>query len=572
MPDSENEMLEQRRQLILSDDYADIIIPYPPLTDSEFLQRFSNDGAQILGARYGLIHIPASLFSSDIVVQVGYSGIPKLYTPLNTTSLEASGILAVQNQPVLELKGRGIMLGFVDTGIDYTHPAFRRGDGRTRIIGFWDQTIQTGTPPDQMFYGTEYTAADINAALESENPQELIPIQDPTGHGTFMAGVAAGSPDSQQDFIGAAPECTIAVVKLKPAKPLLKDFFLVPENAEAYQETDIILGINYLMQVAEREHVPLVLCIGLGSNQGDHAGYGPLSSILSAYTSSSGRYACIAAGNEGGKGHHYFGRLDRPDEVRRAEILVDDQTEGFSMEFWAQPPELYSISITSPLGETIPLIQARPGQNAVYRFLLERTTVYVTYELVELKSGSQVILIRFRYPTPGIWSINVYNNVYAGGFFHMWLPVTGLISPGTVFLEPNPDTTLTSPSNSANPICISTYNAYNNSLYINSSRGFTRTGAIKPDLAAPGVDVFGPLPGGRYSTRTGSSAAAAIAAGSVALIVEWGMKRAIPTLLPPNAVKNYFIRGAQRSADLLYPNREWGYGTLNVYQIFSSLM
>lgn len=572
MPNTDYTSLEYRRNLILSNDYADIIIPHTSLSEAEFLEMYLAEGAQILGRRYGMVHSPLSLTNDAFIRQVGYSGVPSLFTPLNTTSLEASGIISVQNQPVLSLKGQNIMIGFVDTGIDFTHPAFRTGDGRTRLAGIWDQTDQGGTPPVDMYYGTEYTPEDINAALSLDDPRELIPMEDPTGHGTFMAGVAGGSPNPEEDFIGAAPECTLAVVKLKPAKQYLKDFFFVPPESEVYQETDILMGINYLMRLAEQNRMPLVLCIGLGSNQGDHAGNDPLSSVLSGYTSLPGCYGCIAAGNEAGKGHHYFGKLDRADEVRRVEILVDDSTEGFSLEFWAQAPELYSISLTSPLGETVPIIQARPGQNATYSFLLERTTVYVYYELVEIKSGSQLILIRFRLPTEGIWTISIHNNVYTEGSFNIWLPASGMISPGTVFLAPNPDTTITAPSASASSISVCTYNAYNNSLFINSSRGFTRTGGIKPDLAAPGVDVYGPVPGGRYSTRTGSSTAAAITAGAVALLVEWGTKRPLPSILTPIAVKNYLIRGATRFPNLTYPNKEWGYGTLNVYQIFESLM
>ena len=149
----------------------------------------------------------------------------------------------------------------------------------------------------------------------------------------------------------------------------------------------------------------------------------------------------------------------------------------------------------------------------------------------------------------------------------MWLPITGLIPPGTVFLTPNPDTTLTSPSPAESVITVSTYNAYDKSLFINSSRGYTRTGAIKPDIAAPGVNVYGPDGPGSYMPRTGSSLAAALAAGSVALLINWGLTRYTPHVLSTREVKNFLIRGAERSENLLYPNREWGYGTLNVYRI-----
>lgn len=156
--------------------------------------------------------------------------------------------------------------------------------------------------------------------------------------------------------------------------------------------------------------------------------------------------------------------------------------------------------------------------------------------------------------------------------FHMWLPITGLISPGTVFLSPNPDTTLTIPANNKEVITVSTYNAYNGSLYIHSSRGYTRDGRIKPDIAAPGVDVSAPVSGGGYEPSTGSSAAAAITAGAVALLVNWGHEQQPYRYFTNLEVQSFLIRGASRSPQLLFPNREWGYGTLNLYQIFLNLM
>lgn len=139
------------------------------------------------------------------------------------------------------------------------------------------------------------------------------------------------------------------------------------------------------------------------------------------------------------------------------------------------------------------------------------------------------------------------------------------------FLRPNPDTTLTVPSASVSTMTTAAYNAYDNSLFLNSSRGFTRTGQIKPDFAAPGVNVFGPNLRGGFTTATGTSVAAAITAGACAQMVEWGMRRTPPRIFNNSELKALFIRGADRSRQELYPNREWGYGTLNVYQVFSSL-
>lgn len=563
---------------ILSEDYADILASLN-LSQQSVLREFSRYGAQPLGGQFVMLHVPVSSLPSNLLNVLGYSNIPKLYTTLDTTSLERSGILQLQNLSSFPLKGEGVLIGFLDTGINYQSAAFRGRDGSTRILGIWDQTIQNG-PHFALQYGTVYTREQINQALRSEEPLSVVPTEDPDGHGTFLASVACGSADPASQFIGAAPESRIAMVRLKPAKKYLHRFFLVPEDALAFQETDLMAGILYLQQLAAENRLPLVLCIGVGTNQGDHAGGSPLASVLNEYSKKAGFYPVLAGGNEAGKGHHYYGKLERQNDTAAVEILSTKDTEGFTLELWAQSPELYSVAITSPMGETIPNIPPRLRQQSVYHFALERTALYVNYELVEAQSGSQLIVLRFQWPTSGVWTIRVTNNQFINGVFHMWLPITGFLPEGTGFLAPNPDTTLTSPADVPGGITVSTYNAYDSSLFIHSSRGYTRTGGIKPDLAAPGVEVTGIVPAYgdlsrsffRYGTATGSSIASAITAGACALLVNWEMTRTNPTVPTAAELRNLLIRGARRSSDSLYPNRAWGYGALDLYGIFQSLI
>jgi len=107
-------------------------------------------------------------------------------------ALNAAGITAVQNYPGLELKGQEMLIGFLDTGIDYPNAVFQGLDGSTRILGIWDQTIQDGNPPEGFCYGSAYTREDINKALRQEDPFSFVPTRDEDGHGTFTASVAAG--------------------------------------------------------------------------------------------------------------------------------------------------------------------------------------------------------------------------------------------------------------------------------------------------------------------------------------------------------------------------------------------
>lgn len=556
-------------EMILSESYADIILP----SYTGFLTDYKERGAQIFNNYYGMVHYPLEeeLFQNYYEYGFFYNTIPKLFTLLDLESLEASGILAVQNQPVLGLKGQDVLIGFIDTGIDYTHPAFRRPDGLSRIVGIWDQTLQTGQPPFDLNYGTAYSQEELNQALGMEDPFSLVPSRDENGHGTFLAGVAAGSALPQQSFSGAAPEALIAMVKLKPAKEYLKELFYVTGSAPAYQSTDIMLGIRYLILLADALKKPLVLCLGLGSNQGSHSGSSPLDSMLSVTDQYRGIHAVTAAGNEAGKAHHFYGTAANSGAYEAVEILVEPGTSGFCAELWGQPPEVYAVGFESPLGEVIQKLPPRISFSENISFILENTRIFVTSEIVQTVSGQQLIFIRFSDPTPGSWKIRVYTDSFNNGNFHIWLPITGFSDPDVRFLRPNPDTTLTVPSASVSTMTTAAYNAYDNSLFLNSSRGFTRTGQIKPDFATPGVNVFGPNLRGGFTTATGTSVAAAITAGACAQMVEWGMRRTPPRIFNNSELKALFIRGADRSRQELYPNREWGYGTLNVYQVFSSL-
>ncbi len=554
----------------VSEEYADLIYRYQEPSGQSPIQ-LDQYHPQIVNSQYVILHLPISQ-GFTTTRAAGYATIPKLFTFLSTASLEDSGILTTLSQPVLDLTGKGVLVGFLDSGIDYTHPAFRNADGSTRIFGLWDQTDQRGTPPLDLSYGTEYTQEEINQALRSSDPYSIVPERDDLGHGTAVAGIACGSPDRYSDFYGAAPGSGLLVVKLKQAKQYLRDYFLTLPEAPVYQESDLMLGVRYLVQTARALQRPLVICIALGTNQGGHTGVSPLENVLTSSQSVSGVYVCTAAGNEAGKGHHYYGKVREQGDTADVELLVNDQTEGFICEFWADAPELYSIGFTSPLGETIQPVPPRTFFSQEFSLLLENSRITLDYEIVETLSGSQLTLIRFIRPSVGLWRLKIVNREFINGSFHMWLPISGLVNPEIRFYMPNPDTTLVIPSLAEAVLTTSTYNAYNGSLFIHSSRGYTRNGILKPDLASPGVDVTCPVPNGGFSSVTGSSAASALLSGASALLVEWGLKRPVPRFFSANELKNLFLRGTVRKSNLLYPNREWGYGTMNLYGIFESLI
>ena len=568
-PLSIQQLPENARERILSEDYVSLIFhneTYPfdiGKIRAEFLP-------QQVDWQYAILNAPLSEYPPSISQQ-GYFTIPKLYTLLDTTSLEVSGIDKVQNQPFLNLTGKGICIGFIDTGINYQHPSFRNADGTSRILSIWDQTIQTGELPEGFLYGSEYTQEQINQALRSPEPYSIVPSRDENGHGTALAGIAAGTRDETAQFSGAAPEADIIAVKLKPAKQYLRDYFLATDDAIAYQEDDCMLALRYLEMKSRELDKPMVVCFGLATNQGGHDGYTPLDEGMSYLTFLTGIYCVAAAGNEVGKSHHYFGKISRPEETQEIEVVVDEANRGFTLEFWAFSPELYALGVTSPLGERISPLDPRIGASQNISLLLDKSRVQIEYEVVEFRSGSQLIQVRVENPSVGNWRFQIVNKRYLNGSFHLWLPITGIGSPYVRFLNPEPDTTVVVPSCNSDIVTVSTYQAYTNTIYLHSSRGLTRNERLKPDIAAPGVNVQVPAVPSGYTRMTGSSAASALTAGAVALLVQWGLQTYNRKVLSSTEIKNLLYRGASRQESIYYPNRVWGFGALNVYGIFESL-
>ena len=575
--------------LIVSEETGDYIIEYNSLYFEQIQRQDGvcisciNDTWCILYTNY-----PGS---RNINIQQGYYSVPKLYGLMDTTSFDASGITATLNQPLLNVRGQGVLIGFLDTGIDYLREDFKASGGRTRIAAVWDQTIQSvnyeedtgeaaGTEQydreqvqGMVQYGTVYTREDINAALaaerEGQNPYDIVPSRDENGHGTFLAGVAAASETA--DYIGAVPEAEILMVKLKPAKKYLRDFYLLPERVEAYSETDMMMGVRFLQQYAIREKKPLVICVGLGTASGSRTGALPFADLLNTLARQVNTVVVTCTGNEANNRTHTSGLAVSDTEPSEIEITVGADERGFVMEIWAESLDILSVAITSPSGERISRIPARIDTGGVYNFLLERSQVAVNYRVVESASGYEVIFMRFINPAQGIWKIHVYSLTNIVGRYNAWLPLKQFLSGDTYFLNSNPSTTLTEPGAAERVISVGAYNHITDASYVASGRGYTATGLVKPDFVAPGVDVYGVRAGGGYTTRTGTSVAAAHAAGAAALLLTWGVTDGNLPYMGTNEVKSVLIRGAKRENNTVYPNNIYGYGKMDVIEAFYKL-
>lgn len=558
------------REKILSNEYADFITDYVTADELSGVSPLDFCFHGIDGG-YGVANVNRSMTPAMSVSYYGYSMIPTLYGLMQTEgeifnpeNLAAMGNIRVQNPP-LSLQGSGVVVGFIDTGIRYQSDVFRRSDGSSRIMAIWDQTIQDGEPPDGFQYGTEYMRLDIDRALSSGTPELIVPSTDTDGHGTRMASAAVGSILGQGlTYRGAAPQADIAVVKLKGAKQYLRDYYLIADGVPAYQENDIMEAVKYLERMAIALRRPVVIVLGLGTSQGSHNGTSPLDSYLNIVAGRRSRAVVVCGGNEGDKEHHYEGVV--PDVT---EIRVAEETKGFCMELWGNLPDTYAVQLRSPGGETSQEIDFRNRTDREIDFVFERTRIIVTNVIVERNSGEQLIFFRFENPTPGIWNLRVFSSEEGQngmGAFHIWLPITDFLETNVTFLAPSPNVTLTEPANAQQVISVSAYNGISDSWFPQSGRGFTKNGHIKPDLSAPGVQVSTVL-----GPATGSSMAAALAAGCVAQFMEWAVVDGNVPTVASRGVKSYLIRGADRSDNIVYPDNRWGFGKISISGTFEML-
>ena len=586
-------MLISCKERILSNDYADLIIDFE-LTEELLDMDTSNLDYcyRQIDRGLGLVFTRRSQVEPVGLLNYSYQRIPSLFGlqelttesvggVFNPTSLSSSGIADVQRAP-LNLTGKGTIIAFIDTGIDYTNPVFRNPDGSSRILAIWDQTIQEGTPPVGFEYGTEYSRELINQALQSENPRSIVPSRDESGHGTYVASIAVGSRiDGGSTFTGAAPDADILVIKLKECKKYLRDYYLIPERAVAYQSTDIIMALEYADTFARSFYRPVIFCVALSTSYGSHSGDSPLSNYMNRLADKRSRIFVVGGGNEGNSSHHYEGDLSpengREEETKEEiEIRVGENERGFITEIWGKAPNIFSLAIRSPGGEELPNTGVRVDRGIEYEFVYERTSITVSYALVEGNTGDELITVRFQTPTPGIWTLILESESgLRNAGFHVWLPISAFLSSETYFLSPNPNITLTIPGYARNVITTAAYSDRTNSIYVRSGRGFSRSSELKPDIAAPGVNISAVQRGIGSELRivnvTGSAAAAAITAGGVADFMQWAVNDGNATYLKSGEVKNYLIRGAIRDENLTYPNRLWGFGKLSIEGVFDSL-
>ncbi len=465
-----------------------------------------------------------------------------------------SCMTSVQIRPP-KLYGTGVLVAIIDSGIDYANLDFRNADGTTRIYALWDQTIP-GNPPEGYVQGTEYTQEKINEALRQENRTErmkIVPSEDRSGHGTAVAGIAAGNGRGSKGarYQGVASESGILVVKLG-----------TPREEGFPRTTELMQAIDYVVKKAQRAGRPVAINISFGNTYGSHTGTSLLERFIADIANLWKSVICIGMGNEGASAGHTAGILKENTE-ERIPLAVQMKETAINVQIWKSYHDIVDISLISPAGVQIGPI---PEVIGTQRFVVGDTEILLYYGEPSPFHVSQEIFIEFlpkdSYITPGIWQFVLTPRKIVTGEYDLWLPSENVLNRGTAFRYPTERGTLTIPSTSQRVISVGAYDSLTFAYADFSGRGGLE-GESKPDLVAPGVDITAPTPSGIYQTFTGTSFATPFVSGAAALMMEWGIVRGNDPYLYGEKVKAYLRRGARPLPGFTeYPNPQVGYGAL----------
>ncbi|NGT10707.1 S8 family peptidase [Clostridium perfringens] len=505
--------------------------------------RFKNSvdaiGAKVedLGYGFGILIIKVNDLNRIIELEgLQYIELPKILYTSAYDSNRASCIPSVWNN--YNLTGEGILVGFLDTGIDYTHNAFKDAEGNTRIEYIYD-----------LENGVVYDKNKINEALKSEDPFSIVPEIDLSGHGTHVAGIACAGGNINFDNYGVAYKSSIAMVKITGENSL-----------RAALSTQLMRGLKFLMDKSNEINKPLVVNISLSTNDGSHNGSSLLEKYIQTFTQLQKAVIVVAAGNEGNSAHHVGGNMKKEEDL---DLNIGDGEKGIILDFFKPVLVDVSVEVISPTGVSTGPMEL--SESYKERFVgREKIVVYSTGpKPFDIQGQTTISILPLGDTiTSGGWRIIVRKLNNYEGYFDIWLPIAEGLNERTRFLQPSVYNTLGIPATVEGVISVGSYNFLNNNLSAFSGRGVVRPEwLIKPDLVAPGENILSTVEEQGFDTKSGTSMAAPQVSGICALLFEWGIIRNNDPFLYGERIKYYLIKGAKRTIfGEAYPNPDLGYG------------
>lgn len=553
-----------------------VLIEVPNRERLNEILKIPNSAGVMISETFAIVIVPNDKISE--VKRLANSIVDLDLQPVMTLSdispVEASGASTFNNNPYLRLNGRGVLVGIIDTGIDYLSEEFQREDGTSRVFRIWDQTLPATENVYGIKYGKEYTKEQITEAISAkargEDPYSIVSSKDEIGHGTMVAGIIGGR-GINPELKGAAPDCEFVVVKLAMASEdeLMKSY--IDPKKIGYTPWNILLALRYAATVGNEVNKPIVIYIPLGTNMSSHSGNGFLETPIENYSKQVGTLIVTNTGNQGNTETHVEGIINNNGDVKEIELRVGKNQNLLPIQIYINKPNIVALSIVSPSGEIIDNLTSKISRDQKIKFTYEGTEMIVNFVSPDYITGDSLIVVKASNLREGIWKFRLTGKYIVDGKYYVWIPQRELLDEETKLLNSTANTTLTVPSSAAGSISVAYYNQNNNSVVSESGRGYTRDNRIKPDIAAGGVNATIIKPGGGTGLATGGSVAGAVVAGGCALILQWAIVNKNQQSIYTSQVKSYIIAGSNKRNGDIYPNREWGYGTFNLQGIFDNI-
>lgn len=494
-----------------------------------------------LGYGFGIVTISVAnspqIFAYN---KIQYAELPK--SIFLSDSISNVVVCADKIQNEFKLTGNGVIVGFIDSGIDYTHNAFRNDDGSTRIEYIFDLSG----------VDTVYNKDQINDALKNSDPYSVVPVNDITEHGTHVAGIACAGGKIDKKYYGVAPESSIIMVKSG------RGLFSL--------STQVMKGIKFLIDKSKELNMPMVINMSLSTNDGAHNGSSLFEKYIDTISTVERVTTVISAGNEGDAAHHIGRVIDKETLVKFN--VAEDETAIVINLYKSLLPDI-TIEIIAPTGATSGQIKVEQGYTSGV-ISRNRYQVYDTgpkpFDIIGEIGIS--LISEGNYILPGEWTIRITKDNEYQGNFDMWLPISEGLNRRTRFLEPTVYNTLGIPATVKSVISVGSYNNRTATVSPFSGRGKqNQSENIKPDIVAPGENISSSVPGGNFDIKTGTSMASPHVSGCAALMMQWGLLQGNDPFLFGERLKYYFIKGARRERlDIIYPDPSFGYGEICVYR------